>query len=487
MEKENEKDIEKVINQSSEANERGHSPLSMPPPSETDGRDMCQGDTYSLDTFLEDNAPWWRATEIEDLPTIPDWVYGRLPDFLKQVIAEARLEAGKRRQRDVVLMGALTTLSATFFNVSGKYNDKRHWPNLYFYLVAPFAAGKNTQLEACRELVKAFSEDTADSPIADCFVLSGNITGSAMLEWLQENNGIGLIFSTEADVLTQSMKGEFAGTMSSTLRDAFGNSRVDHARRKNNKERIIIETPRLSVLLAGTPGSVPRFFGTENVENGLFSRFAFYCMPGERKVADDLFRDSRGESKEERFMKIGKQYRHLWEAGLSTETLVDLQDWQQADFPKRLQQLTDKAIMKMGEDVGKGLAFRYGELCWRIANALTAARQFTNPSTDIVVSNEDYLAAWAISLVLWHHSIFVLHHYAVATTAAETGAYGRPGPEDMLFQMADTFTAEDWLTSTAKNDITRRTAFRYLHRLEEQQAIRHTGKGQYAKSPPPGP
>ncbi len=430
----------------------------------------------SANLNLEEKGEYWKVKRMDDLPTIPDWVFDNLPPLLKQVISELRLEDGKKRQRDVVLMGALTTLSATFFNVSSKYADKRQWPNLYFYLVAPFGAGKNTLLEPCRELVAAFNKDKDAVPVAGNFVLSGNITGPAMLEWLKDNKGMGLIFSPEADVLSGSLKGEYAGAMSSILREAFGNSRVDHARRKNNKERLIIETPKLSMLLAGTQKSVSRLFSYAEVEDGLFSRFAFYCMQGDTRVNPNLFSNSMEESKEERLKKLGEQYLPLWKAALSKERFVDMQDWHKEDFKKKLQELIDKAIIMMGEERGVGLAYRNGFICWRIAITLSAARQVSTPSANLVVTDEDYLSAWAISRVLWYHTIFVLNSY----TVGETGN-GKRKPEDLLSKMNDSFSSAEWGQAAVNAGVPKDTAAKWLKLLVVRHYIDRTGQGAYEK------
>ncbi len=436
----------------------------------------CQTATNALKPIIEEDEEWWQAKSMEELPTFPDWVFDNLPPLLKQVFSEFRLEEGKRRQRDVVLMGALTTLSATFFNVSSKYADKRHWPNLYFYLVAPFGAGKNTLLEPCRELVAAFNKDKDAVPVASNFVLSGNITGPAMLEWLKENNGIGLIFSPEADVLSGSLKGEYAGAMSSILRESFGNSRVDHARRKNNKERLIIETPKLSVLLAGTQKSVSRLFSYTEVEDGLFSRFVFYCMQGDTQISPNLFSNSGEESKEERLKKLGEQYLPFWKVAFSKEKFADLQDWQQEDFSQKLQELVDKASIMLGKDRGWGLAVRNGFICWRIAIALSVIRQAENSSTNIVVTDEDYRAAWAISRVLWYHTIFVLNSYTVGGAGSS-----RRKPDDLLSQMNDSFSTAEWGQAAENAGVPKDTASKWLKLLVDRHYIDRTGQGTYEK------
>ncbi len=457
---------------------------------------ICQdaaGTCGTSSEIMRECETLWTADEVTNLPTIPNGVYETLPATLRQIVDAMEMDKDEgflNHKRDVVLMGAIVTLSSTFFKVSGQYLQKRYYPNLYLYVVAPFGAGKNTLLDPCRELVSSFNERLAT--VKGDFVLSGNITGAATMEWLSTTNGEGLIFSPEADILTESLKNEHAGTLSTMLREAWGNAPVDHARRQNGGERLRVKSPKLSIVLAGTPLSVPRFFAdTQAVENGLFSRFAFYCMQGDVKIATDIFSDSQEASKEERLAMIGEGFAQRWEQVFSEceHLYVNVQERHRADFHSRLQELLDVAVEKLGQDVGTGLTFRNGILCWRIAMVLSAIRLMDNEEsvedgavTDI--TDDDYRSAWTISRVLWYHTVFVLRNYIVKGNQQGVAIPldEKLNAGDLLAFMEPTFTTKEWLDMAASVSVPEDTANKWLARLTRNGEVQRIAKGQYKKT-----
>lgn len=72
-----------------------------------------------------------------------------LPPFLQEIVNNTTSDA----EADMMLMGALTTLSATLPNVYGTYDHNIVHPNLYLFVIAKASAGKG-HLGMCKELVK---------------------------------------------------------------------------------------------------------------------------------------------------------------------------------------------------------------------------------------------------------------------------------------------------------------------------------------------
>ena len=67
-----------------------------------------------------------------------DGIYERLPKSLVDIV-----DIGNNRQeRDVLLIGALTILSGCMPNVSGIYDNRKVYPNLFAFIDAPAGAGK---------------------------------------------------------------------------------------------------------------------------------------------------------------------------------------------------------------------------------------------------------------------------------------------------------------------------------------------------------
>ena len=128
-----------------------------------------------------------------------------------------------------------------------------------------------------------------------------------MLSILSDNDGIGLLFETEGDTLSQTLKSEH-GNYSDLLRKAFHHEMISMSRRKD-REYVEIDNPRLSVVLAGTPEQVRRLI--PDAENGLLSRFIFYFIPFRRGIRDVFATDDVSRSKYSIFKMLGEEFIHL--------------------------------------------------------------------------------------------------------------------------------------------------------------------------------
>ena len=97
------------------------------------------------------------------------------------------------------------------------------------------------------------------------------------------------------------------GNYSDGLRKAFHHEPISYLRRKDN-EHVDIKRPRWSVLLSGTYGQISALI--PNSENGLFSRFPFYCLL-RNNVWIDVF-DNTEDTLENLFLALGKRYLPLY-------------------------------------------------------------------------------------------------------------------------------------------------------------------------------
>ena len=134
------------------------------------------------------------------------------------------------------------------------------------------------------------------------FLISGNNTGTGILQNIMDNNGTGLICETEADTISTAIGSEY-GHWSETLRRAFDHDWLAYNRRTNQEYR---ENKKsyLSLLLSGTPAQVRALI--PSAENGLFSRQLFYYMHGIYTWADQF---ACGEiDLDEIFRSIGRDW-----------------------------------------------------------------------------------------------------------------------------------------------------------------------------------
>ena len=235
----------------------------------------------------------------QPLPIFPeaDW-----PKILLLIMSYATSPT----QRDVMLIGALTAIGASMERyVRCPYAGKLQSPCLQSFIVAPSASGKGI-LSLIRLLVepihdeirqqvatevKAYKKEKAaydvmgkerskveapQMPKNRMFLISGNNTGTGILQNIMDANGTGLICETEADTISAAIGSEY-GHWSDTLRKAFDHDRLSYNRRTDQEYREVKKS-YLSVLLSGTPAQVKPLI--PSTENGLFSRQLFYYMHG---------------------------------------------------------------------------------------------------------------------------------------------------------------------------------------------------------------
>ena len=160
------------------------------------GNDNISDDREGEEELLPGSEPQ------HQLPTFPenDW-----PEFLQRII-----KAGSSPiQHDIMLLGALTALGACMSrHVRCLYGGKYHHPSLQCFVVAP------------------------QMPPNRMFLISGNNTGTGILQNIMDSDGTGLICEAEADTLSTAI-GSDHGHWSDTLRKAFDHDRLSYNRRRN--------------------------------------------------------------------------------------------------------------------------------------------------------------------------------------------------------------------------------------------------------------
>jgi hypothetical protein len=94
-----------------------------------------------------------------------------------------------------------------------------------------------------------------------------------VIKHLRDGGGTGIMCETEADTLGNVLKQDWGG-YSDLLRKVFHFEKISYSRKGSN-EFFEIDQPRLSVAISGTPNQILKLI--PSVEDGLFSRFLFYC------------------------------------------------------------------------------------------------------------------------------------------------------------------------------------------------------------------
>lgn len=279
------------------------------------------------------NVPVSLLTEDEeegmpDLPLFPTSVYDSLPTLLQSVVGNLN----NRQEKDLVLIGSIATLSSAILPMQTRYFGKTIYPNIYLFIPGPAGAGKG-RLDFCFRLVKPIHKAKLDrwleakeefrkeyarykrqkkgegidppvKPPIELLRIPANSSATSFAQAMADNGNL-LLFETEGDTVVNTFNSDF-GNYSDSFRKAFAHESFGYLRRGDDGEEKEIETPRLSTVLSGTPEQVKSLI--KDAENGLLSRFMFYCINSTPDWLDGFESYGEDTSLEEQFDLLGQRF-----------------------------------------------------------------------------------------------------------------------------------------------------------------------------------
>jgi len=438
----------------------------------------------------------------EVLPTIPQNIYAALPDFLRQITDYAN----SPEDADLLLLGSLVVISACLPNVFGIYGGVTVYPNLFLFVTAQASAGKG-RLSLCRRLVEPIHrqlrelnkleneeythcmaeysankknldmEKPQEPPLRVLFI-PANSSATAVFQILNDNEGVGLIFETEGDTLAQTFKSEH-GNYSDGFRKAFHHEKISYLRRKD-REYVTLEVPKLSALLSGTPRQVQSLI--PDAENGLFSRFIFYCM-NIRLQWIDVFAGKETESLDHCFNRLGDRFFDFYNTIKSIASIrFSLTSNQQKAFLTYFETTQIQYWELFGQDF-IGTVRRLGLIAFRIAMILTTLRLMESPSPlsfgeRLTCSDPDFQTSLEIVKILFHHAIFVFRQLPQPAAApANNGS-----PKMALFQaLPAQFDRAKYMEIATRLQIPESTADKQIARFVNAGLLTKQTHGSYTK------
>ena len=437
------------------------------------------------------------------MPTFYSKVKDQLPPFLQKVadISDSEDDA------DMLILGTLAAISASLSNIYAIYARRELFTNLYLFVTARAGSGKG-RLSLCRAIVDPIHEELrAESnrleeqfrlekeqykrqkkgdgipeptppPIRLLFI-PANSSATAVYQALNENEGQGLLFETEGDVLAASFGQDF-GDFSQGLRQGFQNEPISYLRR-TEREYVCIKQPRISTILSGTPQQVTNLM--TSVENGLFSRFLFYCLD-KPLVWLDVLDEGDGESLDDHFKALGSQFFTFYHSLQENARIkIRLTEEQGQAFNKHFGQLQAEYYAIFGDDTIASVR-RLAVSTFRIAMILTALRMMEdrNFSTLRYVRADDFTTAMTISSVLQQHMLRVISELPRKTMPRTPAGQTK---DTILLQtfwdnLPDEFEAKDFKEIATSIGLTTPTAERYI-RAWTGTRLEKVVRGKYRK------
>lgn len=399
----------------------------------------------------------------QKMPFIPQKVYDNLPS-----IFQLATEKFKARERDIVLT-ALLAVTGGMINIHGIYKKKNTYPNLFAFIIAPSASGKGVMNYAKKTGFKRKQILMESDPSKNIFI-SANISTAKFYEKLDKNDGVGILFESEADTVANTLKNDW-GSYSYLLRQAFG---FEEAALERLNKSYYLEKPRLSVILSGTPNQIHGII--QNDEDGLFNRFIYYAFKAKSKWDNES--DMTGFSLDDYFNELSEEY-----AKIISKTMLA----QKFSFTERQWDIFNGRFEKWHDEFPAfyneervGIIKRLGDITFRIAMILTAIRfgEQENPTeTPLVLCDDiDFESAFIMAEIYKHHSLFM---YAILNNNPVNNKPVDKMVQKFLDSLPSEFSKAEAIEIGKEIDIAERTVSKYLDKLLKAGHLEQPKFGRY--------
>ncbi len=374
-----------------------------------------------------------------------DLVYESLPEplnCLKELVNNSQ-------KRDMVLLTNLTVLSSLTTNYLVYHGDDKEGPQLYTYVIGNAGKGKgftkqwkqiamkyhkyltekyrNAYAKYLTEK-KAHKGDPENcpepiEPKRNFLLLPGNSSEASMYKDLNDNNGYGLIYESEADSIVNAMTSTFGG-FSHLYRAGFHGEPASAGRVYFNEDGPReIDCVNLSLLVTSTIDQC--FSLIPNDENGLFSRFIYYLL-APYSVFKSPYSGARNTELEIKIEEIAELYLQIGiddkvQNGNIEFVYTDSQKEMYADFFEAFDtQFSAEYGAKLGGSIN-----RFGLIFTRICMLLTYLRQYNNLEdlNQLTCDQKDFDITSSIVEKLLYHLQIIFHLYETQNYKQKQTAY----------------------------------------------------------------
>jgi hypothetical protein len=430
-------------------------------------------------------------------PTFSTSLIPQLPQLLQDMVKHSKTD----KEKDLMILGSITTISACLPNLYGIYDGDKIYPNLYLFVSAPAASGKG-KIKFCKRLVNRIHDnmqeeailmkDEYDTELAlynknkgkdatikkpkkpplKMLYIPANNSSSGMFQLLFDNKGKGLIFETEADTLAKNFTKDY-GDYSDGFRNAFHHEPITYYR-KTEREYVEMKEPCLSCVLTGTPKQVLALM--PNAENGLFSRFMFYQMPGSTKWRN-VFEITDKNGLNDYYDVLGKQFYELHRSLKTSQPIrFSYTEEQQKEFLNFFSKINLYYLNINPIDYDASVK-RLGIIAFRISMIFSVLRilETGEVSNPLYCSDEDFQTTLTMVEVLIKHSSKV---YSSLPNDKSAVNY-KNNKEKFTESLPLRFKTQEYYKAAKVYNITQKTAERHLTSLCKDNIIVRESQGNY--------
>ena len=441
----------------------------------------------------------------------------KLPVTLQRAIARQETDTDK----DKVMLAILDLLAMAEPNVYGIYGGKRVYTPFYLFILGPAGISLKGAISDAKEILMPIDEyfrnqyyaqmaeykekhaaweakksqrgKNAESagvepeePVYRRIFISADSSASSFKQDLYNFGGRGIIFSTEADTLTQALGQEW-GQFTDAFRQAFHHESIESSRTKD-KLRIIINEPQLGILVTCTPQQIVEMLSPKQSENGTSSRDLFYCTEGHQEWIDPF---QTQEPTADYYKEIGKDVKRMYEqleARSNNRIQILISEEHRKAFSDHFRPLLPEHIGMYGEDFA-AFTVRIALVAFRMMMILTTVRNFekgnlSDPKQQaFVITHDDYETAMTIIDCLVEHTAYVYKNLLHPSDETPLTIQPLKGRELQLYlALPDEFTTKMFNEKAKALGIPLKTAQRYLGNfISRYQLIERVSQGNYVK------
>ena len=300
---------------------------------------------------------------------------------------------------------------------------------------------------------------------------------------MDEYDGRGIVFATEMDTLTQTLRAAY-GKFGDLVRCIFEHETVSQLRRQNN-EFIEIRNPRIAMLLSGTPNQVAPLL--RNRENGLMSRFGCYVVNSRMDFDDHVWDvEEEGNTPSEAVLydrlatELGDRY--LWMETAGHECYFYLTDAQLKTIKRMFRSEYDVYSQGYGHLFASTLK-RMPVIMKRIGMILTGLRlDITKPLPErVVCSDVDFQTMLLIGHILLIHAAMMYQILPNIKTTQVTEIGSNILQKQFFSMLPENFSKQDAITQAQVLGVNIRTLERWLTKLIQSSQLQHIAHGEYHK------
>ena len=439
------------------------------------------------------------------LPLFPEEVYQHLPNLLNGAVAYMN----SRQEKDLVLIGSIVTLSAGILPMQTIYFGRTIFPNIYLFVPGPAGAGKG-KLDFCFRLVKPIHKAKLDhwleakeeyrkeyarykrqkkgedidppvKPPIELLRVPANSSATSFAQAMADNGNL-LLFETEGDTVVNTFNSDF-GNYSDSFRKAFAHESFGYLRRGDDGEEKEIDTPRLATVLSGTPEQVKSLI--KDAENGLLSRFMYYCINSTPDWLDGFEGYANGSPLEAEFDRLGEQFEAFTKVlNERSKVTFKLSIVQQQKFNDYFKAEKDR-MQELNGDLYAASSHRLAWGFLRIAMVLTTLRIMdTGRFADLVeCDDEDFETTMAIIRTISVHCdyIFNVLNKERPEGIATADSYSAATRNAILEYLPGQFTTDDMKNVAVRIGKNLRTVRRQIKRGIEAGDVKMIRQGLYQK------